>query len=95
MDPCREDLPPDPSADDVPEFRLGMAPVRDVFLGIVIEPEDEEEPNPFPDDGGCLDLRGMVIGCEGLPLTDLRRGMEPSKDEALDFFFGMLQLLDP
>ena len=92
MAPCRDggcDLPG--PKDEVPEWRLGMEPVKDGFRGMV-----DEEPNPFPDDGGggCFGLRGMTIdgGCEEFPPPDLRRGIEPSKE---DFFFGMLQESDP
>ena len=76
--------------DDVPEWRLGMAPVKDGFRGMV-----EEEPNPFPGGGGGgFGFRGMTIdgGWEELPPPDLRRGIEPSNE---DFFFGILQEFDP
>ena len=60
--------------------------------------EPEDEPNPFPDDdgGGCFGLRGMAIddcGWEEFALLPgLRRGIEPSKE---GFFFGILQEFDP
>lgn len=40
----------DPAEDEAPEWRLGMAPLRDVFRGMA-EEFDEEKPNPFPGAG--------------------------------------------
>lgn len=93
MDPCILEGLLDPAEDDAPEWRLGMAPLRDVFRGM-------GEPNPFPGAGRFFGLRGMVIDFDWLLLLlllpDLRRGIEPSKEEGFDFFFGILQLLfDP